>query len=78
MNKMGGRKRGVATASVVFAVVLIAIVASAAFRGGRTALATHAIRGIDERGNLATFRRTYKDILTEDTRLVRRDRKSVV
>ena len=71
MNKMGGRKRGVATALVVFAVVLIAIVASAAFRGGRTALATHAIRGIDERGNLTTFRRTYEDVLTDDTRLVR-------
>ena len=72
MNKMGGRKRGVATALVVFAVVLIAIVAAAAFRGGRTPPSTHAIRGIDERGNLATFRRTYEDILTEDKRLVRR------
>ena len=72
IDKRGRQKRAVVIASVVFASVLIAIIAAAALRGGRTPPSTHAIRGIDERGNLTTFRRTYKDILTEDTRLVRR------
>lgn len=66
------RRRRAVIAGIALACALVAVAAAVAFRGDGTRPPSHAIRGIDERGNLTTFRRAYEDVLTEGTGLVRR------
>ena len=71
MKRLGRRRLalvGAAAAATVGIVLAVVLASSPAESPPRTRL----IRGIDERGNLGTFRRSYADLLTEGSALVRR------
>ena len=59
----------VATVLVGLAGALAAVLV---YRGGSAPPPVRVIRGIDEKGNLRTFRRTYRDLLAEAPGLVYR------
>lgn len=59
----------VAAVLVGLAVTVAAVLVS---RGGGSTQPVRVIHGIDERGNLETFRRSYRDLLAEAPGLVRR------
>ena len=71
MRHLLGRRQMV-LAAVALAGLGVTLAVVIVHRGGSSAPHVRVIRGLDERGNLTTFRRSYRDLLAEAPGLVRR------